>query len=129
MPPWLINTDTVCKRYDLTKRQLFGVFHLHPPQGLCSFGMWCAVDPRFSDSMEASLSCGTGWFHVSNGNNRSLLAQHQRVSYRFSDKPTPGFTGPLAVNDYLKRGTLLFSREILAPESFVVDKQGMLSII
>eukprot|EP00731_Ephydatia_muelleri_P022636 Em0015g219a len=46
------------------------------------------------------------------------------VVFKYSDQPAPGFSGPLAVNDHLKRGKLLFSRDVLAPESFVVDKQG-----
>lgn len=59
----------------------------------------------------------------------NLLFLFFNVHDRFSDKAAPDFTGPLAVNDYLKRGKLLFSREILAPESFVVDKQGILLYI
>lgn len=46
------------------------------------------------------------------------------AGFRFSDKPAPGFIGPLAVNDLLERGRLLFSQEIVAPESFTVDTRG-----
>lgn len=48
------------------------------------------------------------------------------ILYSYSNDSDPELTGPLAVNDHLKRGVRLFENDIIGPEALVMDKEGVL---
>ena len=48
---------------------------------------------------------------------------------RYSNDSAPELTGPLAVNNLLKRGERLFEDEIMGPEALVTDKDGMFVMV
>ena len=43
----------------------------------------------------------------------------------YSSKGRPTFTGPLAINNHLQKANRVFEDEILGPEAFTVDKEGI----
>lgn len=47
----------------------------------------------------------------------------------YSNDSDPELTGPLAVNDLLKRGEKLFEKEIVGPEALVLNKDGQYGVV